>query len=84
MGAPKLAAKVNQIRENNENVLVLDAGDATQGNNLVTLTKGENAIKVMNAMGYDAMTAGNHEFDYGKERLLELQKKQNFLLLEQT
>lgn len=81
MGAAKLAAKINEFRADYKNVLLLDAGDATQGNNLVTLSKGENAIKVMNTMKYDAMTAGNHEFDYGKERLLELTDMADFPVL---
>lgn len=81
MGAAKLTAKANEIRENKENVLFLDAGDATQGNNLVTLSKGENAIKVMNAMKYDVMVTGNHEFDYGKERLAELAEMAEFPVL---
>ncbi|MBA1334188.1 MAG: 5'-nucleotidase [Firmicutes bacterium] len=81
MGAAKLAAKVNEIRANEKNVLFLDAGDAVQGNNLVTLSKGENAIRVMNSMKYDAMTAGNHEFDYGKDRLAELAGMAEFPVL---
>ncbi len=80
MGAAKLTSKINELRSTG-NLLLLDAGDATQGNNLVTLSKGENAIKVMNAMKYDAMTAGNHEFDYGKERLEELAEMANFPIL---
>ena len=81
MGAAIEGAKVNEIRANDENVLLLDAGDAIQGSNLVTLSKGENAIKVMNAMKYDAMTVGNHEFDYGQDRLLELKNKANFPII---
>jgi len=81
MGAAKLSAKVNELRENNDNVLLLDAGDATQGNNLVTLSKGETAITILNAMKYDAMAAGNHEFDYGKDRLLEFADLANFPIL---
>ncbi len=72
MGAPLLAAKIKLMKELNENTLLLDAGDAIQGHNLVTLSKGENAVKVLNKLGYDAMTAGNHEFDYSSERLNEL------------
>ncbi len=81
MGAAKIASKVNELRNNNENFLFLDAGDAIQGNNLVTLSKGESAIKVMNAMKYDAMAAGNHEFDYGSERLKELVQMAEFPVL---
>lgn len=51
------------------NVLLVDAGDAIQDNNLVNLSKGASAIKFFNAVGYDAQTLGNHEFDYGQEVL---------------
>ncbi len=53
------------------NVLLLDAGDAIQDNNLVNLSKGATAIQFFNAVGYDAATFGNHEFDYGQDVLLQ-------------
>lgn len=81
MGAAKLATFFKQTKKENPNTLVLDAGDAIQGSNLVTLSDGENAIKIMNAMGYDAMAAGNHEFDYGKEQLDKIVKLANFPIL---
>lgn len=81
MGAAKIATLMHQQEVLNPNTLVLDAGDAIQGNNLVTLNDGEAAIKIMNAMGYDAMTAGNHEFDYGSARLLELTDMADFPIL---
>lgn len=52
-------------------VLLLDAGDAIQDNNLVNFSKGKSAIQFMNAAGYDAATLGNHEFDYGQDVLQE-------------
>jgi len=69
MGAAKLKTVFDMYKAANPNTLILDAGDATQGSNLVTLSKGENAIEVMNALGYDAMTTGNHEFDYDQAQL---------------
>ncbi len=72
MGAALLTTKIKEMRARYTNTLLLDGGDALQGNNLVTLSKGENGVKIMNKMGYDAMAAGNHEFDYGMERLEEL------------
>lgn len=72
MGAALLKAKVNEMRALSDNTLLLDGGDALQGNNLVTLSDGENGVKVMEALGYDAMAIGNHEFDYGMDRLVEL------------
>lgn len=81
MGVAKITTIVNELEEANKNFLLLDGGDATQGNNLVTLSKGKNAIEVMNAMSYDAMAAGNHEFDYSKERLTELANMAKFPML---
>lgn len=52
------------------NSLLVDAGDATQGMPVVSLSKGASAIELMNAAGYDAMCLGNHEFDFGQEVLL--------------
>lgn len=49
----------------NKTVFVLDAGDAFQGLPISNESKGEDMAKAMNAVGYDAMTAGNHEFDFG-------------------
>ncbi|MCF8019158.1 MAG: 5'-nucleotidase C-terminal domain-containing protein [Vallitaleaceae bacterium] len=71
MGAAKLKTVFDMYKGMSANTLILDAGDATQGANLVTLSKGEKAIEVLNALGYDAMTTGNHEFDYDQAQLLK-------------
>jgi len=81
MGAAKMMTFIKNFKESHKNVLLLDGGDALQGHNFATLTKGENSVKVMNALGYDAMVAGNHEFDYGKERILELAEMAEFPIL---
>ena len=60
------------------NVLLVDDGDAIQGEAIGTMTTGEAIIDIMNSMGYDVAIPGNHEFDYGVERFLELTKKANF------
>ncbi|MDL2219553.1 5'-nucleotidase C-terminal domain-containing protein [Ruminococcaceae bacterium OttesenSCG-928-O06] len=64
-------------------VFLLDAGDATQGIFFVTQNKGEAAIDIMNAAGYDAMTLGNHEFDYGWFQLINLIGQAQFPILSQ-
>ena len=64
-------------------VALLDAGDATQGVYFVGQSKGQAAIEIMNAVGYDAMTLGNHEFDYGFERIKELAGMAEFPVLTQ-
>lgn len=62
-------------------VLLLNAGDAIQGEPLVSLSQGATAIDFMNLAGYDAMTVGNHEMDYGYENLKNLAKTANFPIL---
>lgn len=62
-------------------VLVLDAGDAIHGFPIANLSQGENIVEIMNAVGYTAMTPGNHDFNYGTARLLALSKLMKFDLL---
>ncbi len=81
MGAAKVKTVFEQKKAENPNTLVLDAGDAMQGANLVTLSKGAKAAEVMNALGYDFMVAGNHEFDYGQAQLDKNAKALNFPML---
>jgi 2',3'-cyclic-nucleotide 2'-phosphodiesterase (5'-nucleotidase family) len=60
------------------NVLLVDDGDAIQGEPIGTMTTGEAIINIMNTVGYDVAIPGNHEFDYGVDRFLELTQKANF------
>ena len=62
---------VNSVREKagRRNVLLLDAGDYNQGTPYFTVAKGDLEIELMNALGYDVATLGNHEFDNGQEEL---------------
>jgi 5'-nucleotidase len=66
-GAAARAAIIHQIRQEEKNVLLLDAGDMFQGTPYFNLYKGELEIKLMSEMGYDAATMGNHDFDLGVE-----------------
>ena len=59
-------------------VLLVDNGDSIQGEPVGTMTTGEANVKLMNAVGYDIATMGNHEFDYGMDRFFELTKMANF------
>ena len=59
-------------------VLLVDDGDAIQGEPVGTMTTGEAVIDIMNAVGYDLAIPGNHEFDYGMDRFLALAEKANF------
>ena len=59
-------------------VILVDAGDYSQGTTYVSTTKGADAVAMMNAVGYDVVTLGNHEFDYGYAQLKENMKKAEF------
>ena len=57
--------------------LIVDAGDNIQGSVATTLTDGQCMVDLMNAVGYDLAVPGNHEFDYGFDRFLEIVKGEN-------
>lgn len=64
-GYAKLAAVKADYEAKGAKVLLVDAGDFSQGSAYVSVSKGADAIEMMNAVGYDFVTLGNHEFDYG-------------------
>lgn len=74
IGMAKVKGLKNQIQPD----LVLDAGDAFQGLPVSNKSKGEEMAKAMNSVGYNAMTIGNHEFDFGYDQLMKLQQQLNF------
>lgn len=63
------AAVINQIRAENENTILVDAGDRFSGTLFHTVYKGQDQVQVMNQLGYQAMALGNHEFDNGDDVL---------------
>ncbi|MBI5639453.1 MAG: 5'-nucleotidase C-terminal domain-containing protein [Nitrospirae bacterium] len=69
-GISYLAKRVAELRRERPSLL-LAAGDMIQGNNWANLSLGESVIEVMNLMRFDAMAAGNHEFDFGRAVLRE-------------
>lgn len=73
-----LAAVRDAMEAAGNHVLLVDNGDSIQGEPIGTMTTGEANIKLMNAVGYDIAIPGNHEFDYGMERFLELTKLAEF------
>lgn len=81
MGFAKISTKVNQLRADNPNVLLVDAGDTFHGQTIATLNKGESVVRVMNAMKFDVMAPGNHDFNYGSDRLLELADMLDFPII---
>lgn len=74
-------ARVAAMKKNTENSLLVDAGDAIQGAPLATLSNGEDVVNLMNLAGYDVACTGNHEFDYGQEQLLKIQKMAEYPIL---
>jgi 5'-nucleotidase len=81
-GVAARADVIKKIRAEEEHVLLFDAGDIFQGTPYFNLYKGEPEIKAMSAMGYDACTIGNHDFDAGMENLAtQLTKHANFPML---
>ena len=78
-------AGIKQAKENlisqGADVLLLDAGDYSQGTPIVNLSQGANAFEFMNLAGYDAATLGNHEFDWGSDNLFQNTSKAKFKIL---
>ena len=72
MGYAGLVWYENQMKEETPYVTLVDAGDAIQGAPVGTLSEGEYLVQIMNKAGYDFAVPGNHEFDYGMEKLLGL------------
>ena len=77
----KVAVLADQYAAEGAYVLVLDAGDFSQGTTSVSLSQGATAIELMNMVGYDAVALGNHEFDYGYEVLKQNMESANFPVL---
>ena len=77
-GVARRASLVKRVRQENPNTLLVDAGDVLQGTPYFNFYKGEVEYKAMSAIGYDAGTLGNHEFDNGVEALAAALKFANF------
>ncbi len=80
-GMAAVAGVRDELLAQGKNVLLVDAGDAIQDNNLVNFSKGASAIQFMNAVGYDAMCLGNHEFDYGQDVTLARIREAHFPMM---
>ena len=68
-GFVRRATFLDQFRKEHKNVLLFDCGDISQGTPYYNMFQGEVEVKLMNEMGYDAMTIGNHEFDFGLDNM---------------
>lgn len=80
IGDALLSGIVNDSRSKGT-TLVFDSGDSFQGLPISNSSKGEDMASVMNAVGFDAMTVGNHEFDFGLDQLRRLSKQINFPII---
>jgi 5'-nucleotidase len=80
-GVAARAAIINAIRQEEEQVLLLDAGDIFQGTPYFNFYKGEPEIKAMSKMNYDAATMGNHDFDAGMENFATQLRHAGFPIL---
>ncbi|SFH26391.1 bifunctional metallophosphatase/5'-nucleotidase [Pedobacter insulae] len=80
-GTARRSALIKKIRAEQENVLLLDAGDIFQGTPYFNKYGGELELKLMSAMGYDATTLGNHDFDNGIEGFYKQLPHANFEVL---
>jgi 5'-nucleotidase len=80
-GVAARAELINTIRATEQQILLLDAGDIFQGTPFFNLYKGEPEMKAMAAMGYEAVTMGNHDFDAGLENFATQLQHANFPVL---
>ena len=71
-------AMLNEERKQNPDLLLFDSGDFSQGSPFYTMFKGDVEIGLMNRMKYDAVTIGNHEFDFGMENMARLFRMAEF------
>ena len=76
-----LKAYINELKSEHSGVLLVDCGDFLQGGTLGSLSKGEYVVELMNDIGYDLATFGNHEFDYGMDQLSKLLKEMDFEMI---
>ena len=77
-GVVRRVSFVKQYRAEHPDVLLFDCGDFSQGTPYYNMFRGELEVKMMNLMGYDAMTIGNHEFDFGLENMARLFRMADF------
>ena len=77
-GFLRRVAMIKEERAKNPDLLLIDSGDFSQGSPFYTMFKGDVEVGLMNLMGYDAVTIGNHEFDFGIENMARIFKMAKF------
>lgn len=83
-GYAQIATLVKKLKPQRVNALFMDSGDTFDGSPIAQLTRGEQVIPVLNAMGYDAMVPGNRDFAFGKADFLRVTKLINFPIVAST
>ena len=78
IGYPKLKTFYDETKAKNPNTLLVDAGDTVHGTTFANISEGKNMVDLMNEIGYTVGVPGNHDFNYGFDRLLELAKSAKF------
>ena len=78
LGFTSVASIAKDYESRGAVVFVVDAGDAFQGTASTMMTHGHSTVSVMNAVGYDLMVPGNHEFDYTLETYLDYTEELSF------
>jgi 5'-nucleotidase / UDP-sugar diphosphatase len=81
VGYGRIASAYKAAKAWNPNTFLVDAGDTLHGLPIANIDKGASVVKLMNELGYFAMAPGNHDFNYGYERLVALEKAANFDVL---
>lgn len=81
MGLPLVKGLIDETKERNKSTLVLDCGDLFHGTNEANVEQGKGVVEVANLTGYNATTPGNHDFNFGFKRLIEIQSQLNFPIL---
>lgn len=77
-GFLRRVAMIKEERAKNPDLLLIDSGDFSQGSPFYTMFKGDVEVGLMNLMGYDAVTIGNHEFDFGLANMARIFKMAKF------
>jgi 5'-nucleotidase len=80
-GYVRRATYIASMRDSIKNLLLFDCGDISQGSPYYNIFKGDVEISLMNAIGYDAMVIGNHEFDYGVDNMARIFRMAKFSIV---
>ena len=81
IGYSRLKTRIDELKAENPNLLLINAGDTLHGDVDVNLSNGQIMVDMMNLMGFDVMVPGNHDFNYGYDRLLELKEAADFPII---